>query len=186
MPVAALVDGEEIQARTQALTVAKLMEELDIALGELDFTLPALDAEISADMRIEVVRVHEEKIVERDETPPGDPEYRPDADTALDRSSVLQEALPGIRETVTRVRYENGVEVSREVGEPQLVQEAQKQIIGYGTKPVVLGTINTPQGPREYWRVLCMYATSYKPESSATQQPEARRCAGESWLLVRI
>ncbi len=166
-PVTLQVDGGEIEARTQARTVSLLLDELALSLDELDFTRPDLEAEISAGMQVEIVRVREEEIVDREETPPGRAEYRPDPNTALDRSSVLQAAQPGIRETITRLRYENGVEVAREVGEPQLVQEAQNQIIGYGTKPVVLGTINTPEGPREYWRVLCMYATSYHPGSNS-------------------
>ncbi|MXV93547.1 MAG: hypothetical protein F4Z94_09065, partial [Chloroflexi bacterium] len=83
-----------------------------------------------------------------------------------DKTSEIQPAQPGIRETITLARYENGSEVSRETAESQLVQPPQNQIIGYGTKPVVLGAVNTPAGPREYWRVLCMYATSYSPRSS--------------------
>jgi 3D (Asp-Asp-Asp) domain-containing protein len=35
-------------------------------------------------------------------------------------------------------------------------------IIGYGTN-IVLRTIDTPEGPRQYWRRLRMYATSYHP-----------------------
>ena len=166
MPVTVLVDGREIQARAQATTVGALLDELALPLGALDYTKPALDAEVRADMQIAILRVHEEEIVEREEIPPGQPEYRPDSNTALDRRSVLQAAQPGIRETVTRVRYENGVEVSRETGKPQLVQEAQHEIIGYGTNAKTIGTIQTPAGPRQYYRVLCMYATSYKPESS--------------------
>ena len=167
MPVTVLVDGREIQARAQATTVGALLDELALPLGALDFTRPALDAEVRADMQIAILRVHEEEIVEREEIPPGEPEYRPDSNTALDRRTVLRGAQPGIRETVTRVRYENGVEVSRETGEPQLVQEAQHEIIGYGTNAKTIGTIQTPAGPREYWRVLCMYATSYHPGSNS-------------------
>ena len=166
MPVTLLVDSGEITARTLTKTVGDLLAELGVSLGELDFTRPGIDAEVSAGMQVEVLRVRQEEIVEREEIPPGEPEYRPDSNTALDRRSVLREAQPGIRETVTRVRYENGVEVSRETGEPQLAQEAQHEIIGYGTNAKTIGTIQTPAGPRQYYRVLCMYATSYKPESS--------------------
>ena len=166
MPVTLLVDSGEITARTLTKTVGDLLAELGVSLGELDFTRPGIDADISADMQIEILRVRQEEIVEREEIPPGEPEYRPDSNTALDRRTVLREAQPGIRETVTRLRYENGVEVSRETGEPQLVQEAQHEIIGYGTNAKTIGTIQTPAGPRQYYRVLCMYATSYKPESS--------------------
>jgi len=34
--------------------------------------------------------------------------------------------------------------------------------MGYGTK-IVIRTLNTPEGPIEYWRAVPMYATSYSP-----------------------
>ena len=34
------------------------------------------------------------------------------------------------------------------------------RIIGYGTK-IVIRTVDTPNGPVEYWRAYTMYATSY-------------------------
>ena len=61
-----------------------------------------------------------------------------------------------------RQRYENGIEVSREVEETVVVEPPQNQIIAYGTN-VVVRTIDTPDGPREYWRVMRLYATSYHP-----------------------
>ncbi|MEO1288028.1 MAG: hypothetical protein AAFV93_09670, partial [Chloroflexota bacterium] len=38
------------------------------------------------------------------------------------------------------------------------------QVIEYGTN-VVIRTVNTPDGVREYWRVIRAYATSYHPEA---------------------
>ncbi len=165
MPVRLLVDGEVLEARTGAKRVAELLDELEIRLGSLDYTRPALDAALVAGAEIEVLRVVVEELVEREEVPPGAAQYRPDPNTPLDRTSEIQPAQPGLRETITRVRYENGNEVSREVAESQLLRQPQSQIIGYGTQPVVLGTVNTPQGPREYWRALCMFATSYSPSA---------------------
>ena len=162
MRVRLLVDGEVINARTQAESVGQLLDEQAVRLGELDFTRPPVDAPIRAGMEIEIVRVTIAEEVASEEIPPGDVEYRPDPQTPLDQRSVLQEAQPGIRETITRVRYENGREVSRDVGAAQLVQEAQHEIRGYGTKVVAQGTI----AGREYWRRLCLYATSYHPGSN--------------------
>ncbi len=162
MRVRLLVDGEVINARTRAESVGQLLDAQAVRLGELDFTRPPADAPIKAGMEIEIVRVTIAEEVAREEIPPGDIEYRPDPQTPLDQSSLLQEAQPGIRETITRVRYENGREVSREVGDAQLVQEAQHEIRGYGTKVVAQGTI----AGREYWRRLCLYATSYHPGSN--------------------
>jgi 3D (Asp-Asp-Asp) domain-containing protein len=63
----------------------------------------------------------------------------------------------------TRVRQENGVEVSREQVSSMVISEPVNEIIAYGTK-VVIRTIDTPEGPLEYWRVLRnMVTTSYHP-----------------------
>ena len=43
-----------------------------------------------------------------------------------------------------------------------IAKEARPQIIGRGTK-VVVQTMDTPQGPIEYWRSVNVYATSYSP-----------------------
>jgi resuscitation-promoting factor RpfB len=72
----------------------------------------------------------------------------------------VQAGQPGVLRRITRVRYENGVEVSRVTDEEALVQEPQPQIIGYGTQ-IVIRTLATPDGTIEYWRAYEMYATSY-------------------------
>ena len=181
MPVSVRVDGRDIAARTQADSVAELLDELEIALGELDFTRPASDTPIRAGMQIDIVRVTIEEEVAREEIPPGDIEYRPDPNTPLDQSSILQTAQPGIRETVTRVRNENGVEVGRETGEAQLAQAAQNEIRGYGTKAVALGTISG----REYWRKVCLYATSYHPASNSGNTQTATGATLRKGIVAR-
>ena len=41
-----------------------------------------------------------------------------------------------------------------------LLPKPAPRIIGYGTK-IVIRTVDTPNGPVEYWRAYAMYATSY-------------------------
>ncbi len=43
-----------------------------------------------------------------------------------------------------------------------MIQEAVNEVVAYGTA-IVLRTVETPDGPREYWRRIRMYATSYRP-----------------------
>ena len=91
---------------------------------------------------------------------------QPDAELTLDQSAVVQAGRDGLREIRSRVRYEDGLEISREVIETTMVETPQNRIVAYGTKVVALGTVNTPAGPRQYWRRLCMYTTSYNPVSN--------------------
>jgi resuscitation-promoting factor RpfB len=60
------------------------------------------------------------------------------------------------------VRIENGEEVSRSVEAEWVARPPRSRIVGYGTK-IVIRTIDTPEGPLEYWRAVRMYATSYSP-----------------------
>ena len=165
IPVELMLDGVVIEARTNAKLVADVLVELNAPLFALDYVQPAGDATVSEGMRIEIVRVTEE-IVTVSEVIPHESRVQPDAELNLDQRAVVQEGRDGRRELRSRVRYENGVEVSRDHIETTVVEAPVNRIVAYGTKVVPLGTINTPAGPRQYWRRLCMYTTSYNPQSN--------------------
>ncbi len=161
IPVSLQVDGVVIDARSSAEHVDELLAELDIALFDRDFVIPPGDSAITPDMVIEIVRVTEEELSES-EIIPFETRYEPDGELNLDRKQVVQLGQEGERVTRSRLRYENGVEVSREVIETVVAQDPRDMVVHYGTRHA-LGSVDTPQGPRQYWRVLCMYATSYHP-----------------------
>jgi uncharacterized protein YabE (DUF348 family) len=160
-PTTVVLDGERLEIRTQGATVGDALASAGIALMGLDYAIPEETQPLRAGMTIRVVRVEEELLVEAAEIP-YETIYQADATLELDHRRTTQGGQVGRQETTWRVRLENGVEVGRTQDVTTIVQEAQNQIITYGTN-VVIRTINTPQGPREYWRVLRMYATSYHP-----------------------
>lgn len=165
IPVELVLDGVVIEARTNAERVADVLDELNAPLFALDYVRPAGDSAVSEGMRIEIVRVTEE-VVTVSESIPHENRVQPDAELNLDQRAVVQAGRDGAREIRSRVRYENGVEVSRDHIETTVVETPVNRIVAYGTKVVPLGTINTPAGPRQYWRRLCMYTTSYNPISN--------------------
>ncbi len=165
IPVELMLDGVVIEARANAALVADVLVELDAPLFALDYVQPPGDTAVSEGMRIEIVRVTEE-VVAISEVIPHENRVQPDAELNLDQRAVLQEGSDGRREIRSRVRYENGVEVSRELLESVVAEAPVHRIVAYGTRVVALGTINTPAGPRQYWRRLCMYTTSYNPISN--------------------
>jgi len=61
-----------------------------------------------------------------------------------------------------RVRYENGVEVSRTNEGISVLKQPVTQQIGYGTQ-IVYRTLNTPDGVITYYRAITVTATSYSP-----------------------
>jgi resuscitation-promoting factor RpfB len=103
----------------------------------------------------EVVAVDQEPI-------PFDTDQQPAPNVELDSRKILQPGQPGLKAHRIRTRYEDGKEVSQTLESEWVAREPEKQIVGYGTK-IVVRTLNTPDGPVQYWRAVQMYATSYSP-----------------------
>jgi len=162
-PVTIHVDGTTLETRAQAGTIADALTDAGIALIGLDYTIPQENIPIESGMNIAVIRVTEE-IETFDEPVPYETILQADAQMPLDARQVLQAGQNGISRLSERVRYENGVEVAREPAGTEMIQAPVNEVVAYGTN-VVLRTIDTPDGPREYWRKLRVYATSYHPEA---------------------
>ncbi|MBI1279151.1 MAG: DUF348 domain-containing protein [Anaerolineaceae bacterium] len=160
-PISIVADGVTLDTRTQGTTVASALVGAGVILGGLDYTIPSENSLLQPGMSIRVIRVNE-KVDVQQSVLPFEIVYQADANMELDQKVVLQEGQKGIRETNIRIRYENGVEVSRTEEESNVARAPINRVIAYGTN-IVLRTVDTPDGPKEYWRVLRMYTTSYHP-----------------------
>ena len=163
-PLAIRVDGRILKTRTRRPTVGEALAQEGVSLVGQDYTIPAEDAPLAPNTIVQVVRVTEALEIEK-ETTPFETKWIPDHNLELDRQEISQEGQEGVTKTRTRVRYENGREVSRVEEETWLEQEPADRIITYGTK-VVVRTLETPDGPIEYWRKIRMLATSYSAATS--------------------
>ncbi|MEK7278685.1 MAG: G5 domain-containing protein, partial [Chloroflexota bacterium] len=85
----------------------------------------------------------------------------------IDNTQLIQEGKYGAQSQRVRVRYENGVEVSRSVEDEWVSVAPQPRIVGYGTA-IVIRAVDTADGPIEYWRAVRMYATSYSASRAGT------------------
>ncbi len=160
-PVDIIADGETIRTRSQGSTVADALAEASVALVGLDYAIPAEASPLRPGMSIRVIRVRED--IEVSQQPlPFETVYQADSTLELDQRRAIQAGQEGIQETRVRVRYENGIAVKRSEEETVVARAPLNYVIGYGTN-VVIRTVDTPDGPREYWRKLRMYATSYHP-----------------------
>lgn len=168
LPLKLLVDGVTIEARTNAAHVGDALVELDAPLFGLDYVMPPAETAVSAGMTIEIVRV-----VEAIETESAEIDFavqsRLDDSLNLDDVAVLQDGRAGRQETSYRVRIENGAEVARGLIESVVVAAPIDKIVAYGSR-IAQQIVDTPEGPRHYWRRLCVYATSYNPESNGGLQ----------------
>ena len=160
-PISIQAQGEQIQFRSAALTVGEALAEAGISLQGLDYSQPAPEQPIPVDGRLRVIRVQESVLIEQ-EPLPFETRLEPAPGVELDTKKVVQAGEYGLTARRVRIRYEDGQEVARTVEDQWLAQEPKDRILGYGTK-IVVRSLDTPDGPIEYWRAVSMYATSYSP-----------------------
>jgi uncharacterized protein YabE (DUF348 family) len=158
-PVRVQVDGAAIDGRTIATTVGAALGDLGVALIGEDYSLPAATDPLPDSGLISVVRVREEVLTDQTLIP-FDTAYQSLPEVDIDTLQQVQAGSPGVLRSLTRVRYENGLEVSRVAEGETLVQNPTPLVIGYGTK-ITVRTLDSADGPVEYWRAFTMYATSY-------------------------
>ena len=167
-PITIETDGEERRAWVASATIGEALEDAGLALTGLDYSLPPPESPIPGEGRIRVVRVIEqvETVLEPldfESTFEGDPEIE------IDQQRLISPGTLGVAATTTRVRYEDGVEVTRIEEGRRIAREPEPRVIGYGTR-IETRRLDTPDGSIEYWRAVSMYATAYSPCNSAADR----------------
>jgi 3D (Asp-Asp-Asp) domain-containing protein len=86
--------------------------------------------------------------------------YQPLSTIAIDTETTVKTGEYGLEAQRKRIRYEDGIETGVIVEATWLVRPAVDRIVGYGTE-ISIQTLNTADGPIEYYRAVEFYATSY-------------------------
>ena len=165
-----------INIRSTAKTVGEALAEAGIPLMGLDISSPAENEPLPADGQIKVTRVAASLLVEL-QSIPFDTEETESADVAFGTQEILQNGVNGVAMIRTRIRYEDGVEVSRAQEEKTIVQEPVRQVVASGSKIVL-----SPAGgdaPYPYWYATQMYASWYSPCNSGTGSCSYGTASGE-------
>ena len=169
-PYVVTADGQTVEVYSGATTVFDVLADNGIALGPLDYTRPAADAAVQPGDAIEVVRVTE--VIEAEDVPLDfETVYEPAPDLEIDTLVPAGAGSPGVLQRRTRVRLENGVEVSRAPDGEIVTVAPVNRVIRYGTN-IVMRVIDTPSGPVEYWRKVNMRVTSYTATSAGKNPGE--------------
>ena len=171
-------NGKTTSIYSSTQTVGEALAEAGVPLIGLDYSLPAENEPIPADGQIRVVRVTES--VQLAQKPiPFESELQASADVPLDQTQILQPGEPGLTVQRIRIRYEDGQEISRVTEDETLVRPPKTRLMGYGTKiEVKTATVDGVQ--IEYWRAVQMYATSYSPCRSGTDECHSGTSSGKS------
>ena len=161
-----ITSGEDvINIRSAAGTVGAALAEAGIPLTGLDTSRPLESEALPADGQVRVTRVYE-SISMALESIPFEKQAVDSVDVPFGQEEIIQPGVEGIAMARTRIRYENGIEVSRATEDETVLREPQKQIVASGTKIVL-----APVGgniPYEYWFATEMYASWYSPCNSGT------------------
>jgi uncharacterized protein YabE (DUF348 family) len=119
---------------TNAPTVGFLLDSLGITVGRRDRVEPSPDTDLDQGTRVVLTRVRFKRVVEG-ESIPFKTDTRHSDRYAKGQRVVEQYGREGLREHQYRVRYENGVEVTRRELSARLVRAPVTQIVVVGTRP---------------------------------------------------
>lgn len=165
LTVTVKADGQTLPVQMLHGTVAEALESADVALGEHDYTEPALDAHVFVGQTIEVHRVRYEETTAY-ETIPCETRY---VYTSLyyrnqDRVTV-EEGNEGQRLVTTRYRWVDGVLEGSEIVEATNTIEPQHTVIKSYAAGAPVSPLTGPDGttdpPTSYTQVLTGRATGY-------------------------
>jgi resuscitation-promoting factor RpfB len=169
-PYTLRVDGQTVEVPAAATVVGDILLASGIELGALDYTRPSLEATVRPGNIIEIVRVTE--VIETEDVPvPFETVYEAAPELEIDTVMPANAGSPGVLQRRTRVRLEDGVEVSRTPDGEDVIVAPVNAVVRYGTN-IVIRTIDTEEGPREYWRKVTMRVTAYTATSAGKRPGE--------------
>jgi 3D (Asp-Asp-Asp) domain-containing protein len=164
MELTVTADGKQIHIRSAEQTVGSALAEAGIPLIGLDYSQPSEGEALPSDGQIRLVRVSESVLLAQ-KSLPFKSDFQASADVELDHQEVLQPGQTGLVVSRTRIRYEDGKEVSRQTESETVVRPPKDRIVAYGTKAVV-NTAVVDGIPIQYWRAVQMFVTAYSPCNS--------------------
>ena len=158
--------GENIlNIRSAAGTVGEALAEAGIPLIGFDTSSPLESEALPANGKIRLVRVYESMEVTFESIPFTEQAIE-SPDVPFGQKETIQPGVEGIAMIRSRIRYEDGKEISRETESKTVMREPQTHIVESGEKIVLV-----PVGgniPYEYWFATEMYASVYSPCESGT------------------
>ena len=155
------LNGKETLLLTSGASVGEALARGGIPLQGLDYSVPSENSPVPQDGRVTIVRIREDISITATALN-NDTEWIPDDSKPLDTVEVKKEGQKGLKGTLTRVRYQDGIEISNTTDPEETLVEPVSAVQTYGTQ-ITVQTVTTSDGTFEYWRSIPVYATSYSP-----------------------
>ena len=158
--------GKVFTAASAGATVGEALARAGMPLMGSDVSIPAVSEPLPEDGRILIVPVRDSFVMTA-ETVRKQTEWTASDELDLDETRLIAAGADGLKGTFTRTRTENGETVLSETSPEEILVRPVDEKREYGTK-VSIRTLDTPDGPIEYYRSVKVYATSYSPCKSGT------------------
>lgn len=137
-------------------TVESALKEADILIGDNDRIEPGLNAPLTNEMQVSVIRV-EEKLVSQQVQMDFTNEVKKNENLAKGLVNVIQKGQHGEKHVTIKVVYEDGKEVSKQIVGEKVIKKPINGIIEEGAKT----TLVTSRGSVRFSRAIKMTATAY-------------------------
>lgn len=158
-PVMLRLDGQDFDVRTKEETVAGVLAAAGVGLVGLDESVPNLEHLVKEVDVIGVSRVP--AAYEVSETPlPFSSRYQAVESLEIDQRTLLAQGSAGTLKRVARIETRGTEAISPTVVGEWNSLPPSDEVIGYGTN-IVVRSLDTPNGPLSYWRVVKMWASAY-------------------------
>lgn len=172
-----LADGKETRIRSAGASVAEVLADAHLPLLGLDRSIPPAADPAPADGQIRIVRISE-SVSTITQTVPFDTTYLDSVEMALGESKILQAGAAGVATTKTRVRFEDGTEVTRWNESLVEVIAPVSEVRIRGTK-IVEKTASVGGVTLQFWHKMPMYATWYSPCNSGSDKCSYGTASGQ-------
>ncbi len=133
IPVAVTADGKTLTVHTTERTVQDAIDELNISVRDEDKISPALEAELTADTAITIVRV-DTKLSSEERVVPFSIVKKEDPNLEVGKEKVVQTGKEGVIVENYEEKYEDGVLVFSKMVSEATEESVVDQIIAIGTK----------------------------------------------------
>lgn len=150
--------GTTTEARTQATTVAEMLEEKGVELTDRDRVLPAGSTALQEGMNVRVWREGRQTVTRTEPVQFETQEVR-DGDRPVGYREVKTEGVVGSRNVTYEIVIEDGREVSKKEIASLVTKQPTKEVVIVGIKPVIMPY--TGGGTKSEW-----LAASNIPEES--------------------
>lgn len=157
------IGGQIDEVKSTYTKVGDILNDLNVHLGELDYTEPSLDTYVDHGDTIVVNRVREE-IEEIEETIPHESIVRKTNKLDVGTNKLIQEGQDGLKVKKIKNVYINGNLVEEAPVGEETVREPTPKIVEQGTRSVA----KTSRGNIKYRKVLTMTATAYDNSYEST------------------